>query len=71
MTWKGLLQRLDIGPGVFVLITEDGARLPLDGRVPADLTGRRVVVEGEAVEQMGIGMTGGGPTIRVKRVSPL
>lgn len=58
MTWTGKLSQLDIGAGVWVLDTDDGARIPLVGEVPAALSGRRVRVRGEEVEVMGFAMVG-------------
>lgn len=58
MTRTGILSRLDLGPGVWVLETDDGERIALYGEIPPALTGRRVKVQGREVEAMGIAMVG-------------
>lgn len=68
MTWTGTLARLDLGPGVWVLKTDDGEQIPLYGDVPGALAGQRVSVEGRATEGgAGIAMVGS-KGIRVRRV---
>lgn len=58
MTWTGRLVREDLGTGVWVLETDDGQRITLAGDVPAGLANKRVSVEGQKAEAMGIGMVG-------------
>ena len=58
MTLEGKLERKDLGTGVWVVATDDGRRFMLDGAVPEGLVGKRVVVDGDEVESMGIGMVG-------------
>jgi len=67
MKWTGVLVRVDLGPGLWVLQTDDGKEHKLDGRVPEGLADKRVVVEGRRSRALGIGMLGGG-TIEVKKV---
>lgn len=68
MNWTGTLSKLDLGPGVWVLETDDGERFPLYGDVPAKLSGQRVKVQGKQIEAMGIAMVGN-TAIEVKSVS--
>lgn len=65
--FQGTLQREDLGPGVFVLRTDDGQTLMLDGDVPAALVGQRVVVEGAKAKGFGFGMMGGA-TVQVSSI---
>lgn len=58
MTVEGKLERKDLGTGVWVVGTDDGRTFMLDGAVPEGLVGKRVRVDGDAVEAMGIGMVG-------------
>ena len=67
MSFTGRLRRLDLGPGVWSLETEDGCRFVLDGTVPADLEGARVHVDGPVAESMGFAMTGDA-VIQVSRI---
>lgn len=67
MTWNGTLERVDFGPGAWVLRTDSGERLALVGLVPAELAGRRVSVEGRTVEAMGFAMVGAS-SIEVARI---
>lgn len=61
-TFQGTLVKRDLGPGTWVLRTDDGDEHPLHGDIPADLAGERVSVEGQRLTgQMGIGMTGADP----------
>jgi hypothetical protein len=57
MTLRGRLEHRDLGTGVWVLHTSEG-KVALYGKVPRELDGKQVVVTGEAIEGMGIGMTG-------------
>lgn len=57
-SWIGTLSKLDLGPGVWVLETDDGERIALYGEVPSALSGQRVRVKGREVEAMGIAMVG-------------
>ena len=66
-TWHGTLERVDFGPGSWTLRTDGGERLALIGKVPKDLAGKRVAVEGKSVEAMGFAMVGTG-SIEVTRV---
>lgn len=65
MTLKGRLVRDDMGSGVWVLQTDDGRRIMLDGAVNPALNGAHVVVEGDTAGGMGFGMLGG-DVMRVK-----
>ncbi len=58
MTLEGKLERRDLGTGVWVVATDDGRRFMLDGSVPEGLVGKRVRVDGDEVESMGLGMVG-------------
>jgi len=57
MRYTGTLKRIDLGPGTWVLVTESGEH-PLDGEIPDDLDGQRVVVEGSKRASFGFGMVG-------------
>ena len=59
MTWIGVLQRVDVGPGAWRLVLGDGSTLGLYGAVPAELNEKRVVVRGQVLDGVGIGMVGG------------
>ncbi len=67
MTFTGKLKKEDLGSGVWVLETDSGERLMLDGTVPEGLEGKRVSVDGSKADAMGIGMTGGG-VVSVKAI---
>lgn len=67
MRWTGTLEREDLGPGLWVLVTTDGRRYQLDGDIPRKLEGQSVVVRGRAQGGMGIGMLGS-PTIAVQSI---
>lgn len=67
MTWRGKLEHVDLGAGAWVLVTDDGKRLALDGAVPPGLDGAVVEVEGAVSGGFGFLMTGD-PTVRVTRV---
>ena len=58
--FEGTLEFRDIGSGAWVLRTEDGEDLQLQGPIPEDLAGQEVVVEGRKVGLFGFAMTGGG-----------
>ena len=58
MIIEGKLERLDLGPGVWVVTTDQGSRFTLDGAVPEGLADKRVRIEGALSESMGIGMAG-------------
>jgi hypothetical protein len=60
MTLKGKLVREDLGAGVWVLETDDGRRVMLDGDVPVGLAGKRVEVDGKSTDSQGFGMVGDG-----------
>ena len=66
--WTGTLRYLDIGPGTWVLDTDEGETLQLSGSVPRHLAGRTVEVEGRPVNAFGFGMTSD-RSIEVRRVS--
>ncbi len=68
MIFKGKLRHEDLGPGAWVLETDDGERILLVGDVPSKLAGRSVSVQGREVEAMGFAMTGG-RTVEVNRIS--
>lgn len=67
MKVTGTIKREDLGPGVFLLVGDDGKTYALDGGDDKlRKAGQKVVVEGEiAKDAVGIGMTGN-PTLRVK-----
>jgi hypothetical protein len=54
----GMLRHRDLGPGLWVLVTDQGEELELEGRVPPELKDQRVVVEGSRRESWGWGMVG-------------
>jgi len=56
MKWTGKLAHHDLGTGAWVLTLSGGDRLALYGDVPRELDGKQVVVEGDEMEGMGIGM---------------
>ena len=71
MKVEGALERLDLGPGAWVLVATDGRRFALHAKprvVAAFRAGARVTIEGEAVESVGVGMTGD-PVLAVARVT--
>lgn len=68
MTLEGRLKFEDLGTGVWVVETDDGRRYMLDGDVPQGLSGKRVRVDGDAADAMGIGMAGDA-VISVKKVA--
>jgi len=55
MTLKGKLKFVDVGTGQWVLETSAG-KVSLYGDINSALDGRRVVVEGDEVDGMGMGM---------------
>ena len=65
--FTGVVERVDLGAGGYALVTEGGERYLLDGDVPDDLVGRKVVVEGRKAAAMGFLMTGD-PTLAVQRI---
>jgi hypothetical protein len=73
MTIEGKLERLDLGPGVWVITTDAGKRFTLDASVaslsvPEGLNGKRVKVAGDVLDGVGIGMVGdgsGGDTLSI------
>ena len=69
MTLKGTLNRHDMGAGGWILETDSGEKVRLYGNVDSNLTGQRVVVTGDKVDDaMGFGMIGGS-AVQVKSVS--
>ncbi len=68
MKWKGRLRHLDLGPGQWILETDDGQQVPLYGDVPEHLAGKRVRVSGDEVQAMGFAMTGGSTGIEVHKI---
>jgi hypothetical protein len=58
MNIEGVLTKLDLGPGVWVVRDDRGVEFTIDGNVPEGLDGKRVKVEGKAADVMGIGMVG-------------
>ncbi len=56
--FEGTLRFRDIGAGAWVLETENGEDLQLQGPVPEDLDGQEVVVEGRKVGVLGFAMLG-------------
>lgn len=70
MTLRGRVEREDLGPGVQVLVTEDGRRFTLRSDEPLP-EGKQVEVQGRVADDaVGIGMTGD-PVLEVERVRPL
>ncbi|MBT3222739.1 MAG: hypothetical protein HN348_26995 [Proteobacteria bacterium] len=68
MKFKGTLRHVDLGPGQWVLETDDGRKMPLYGDVPDNLAGKRVRVTGDEVQAMGFAMTGGSAGIEVHKI---
>lgn len=71
MTIEGRVEKDDLGPGAWTLVTDDGRRFALQARDADRLQdGQRVVVEGKVqADAVGIGMTGD-PALRVDRWTP-
>ncbi len=70
MTVRGRVEREDLGPGVQVLVTEDGRRYALRSDQPLP-EGKTVEVQGRVADDaVGIGMTGD-PVLEVERVRAL
>lgn len=69
MTLTGRVEEQDLGPGVLVLVTDDGRRFALRTDHPEALTpGQKVQIEGRVTQgSFGIGMTGD-PVLEVERV---
>jgi hypothetical protein len=65
--WTGTLRYVDVGPGTWVLDTEEGT-LQLSGSVPANLAGTMVEVEGRPINAFGFGMVSD-RSIEVRRVA--
>lgn len=57
-TVTGQLSRVDLGGGVWSLLSDSGRRFTLIGDVPEELTGQQVEVQGVEEHGMGFGMTG-------------
>ena len=57
MKYTGTLKRIDLGAGTWVLVTADGEH-PLDGEIPEDMDGQKVVVEVSKKASFGFGMLG-------------
>jgi len=68
MTLKGTLNRHDMGAGGWILETDSGEKVALYGNVDGNLSGQRVVVDGDKVDAMGFGMVGSS-AVQVKKVS--
>jgi hypothetical protein len=71
MKIAGTLERLDLGPGAWVLVAADGRRFALHARpkvAAAFRAGARVTIEGEPADAVGVGMTGD-PVIAVAKVT--
>ncbi|MBA2321035.1 MAG: hypothetical protein H0V89_07760 [Deltaproteobacteria bacterium] len=66
-SFEGVLRRVDLGAGAWVLEGSDGRWL-LSGAVPAALEGRRVRVTGRVTEGFGFAMTGD-PTVEVGSIA--
>lgn len=65
-TFRGVLERVDLGPGGWQLRQDDGSTVDLYGDVPKGLAGRRVVVRGSKADA---GMLmGGGQAVEVSSV---
>ena len=58
MTWIGTLEYRDVGTGGWALAADSGETIGLVGEVPRRLNGRRVQVEGEVIDAMGVAMVG-------------
>jgi hypothetical protein len=63
--WSGRLEHRDLEGGVWMLHAR-GETFTLRGKVPADLDGKQVEVEGEADDGFGFDMAG--PAIAVRTV---
>ncbi|MFT5683770.1 MAG: hypothetical protein ACI8RZ_004702 [Myxococcota bacterium] len=67
--FKGKLEFEDIGAGAWVLVTADGDRYTLQGKVPTGLSGKQVTVKGKKTGgAFGFSMLGGS-AIEVAEVS--
>ena len=58
MKWTGRLEFRDLGPGVWVLNTDDGKELTLHGDIARTLDGAKVEVRGRHAGGFGFAMTG-------------
>lgn len=65
--WTGTLRYVDVGPGTWVLDTEEGT-LQLSGAVPSNLNGSQVDVEGRPINALGFGMVSD-RSIEVRRIA--
>jgi hypothetical protein len=65
--FTGVVEKVDLGAGGYALVTDGGERLLLNGDVPDELVGRKVVVRGSKAAAMGFLMTGDA-TLTVKRI---
>lgn len=65
----GQLKRAPLGPGAWVLATDDGQQWHLVGDVPPEHEGRRVRAEGTPEEGV-MGFAMAGPVLRVHRLQP-
>ena len=67
--WHGTLRRVDLGPGTWVLESQDGTQYTLHGDIPASLCDKKVQVEGTPSTGFGFGMAG--EAIAVKTIKGL
>ena len=58
MTFSGIARRMDIGTGIWVLESRS-EKVTLYGTIPLELEGKRVVVDGKYIANLGLGMLGG------------
>jgi hypothetical protein len=72
VTLTGRVEKQDLGPGVYTLVTDDGRRFALKTDDPRALReGQKVQIEGHVAESgVGIGMTGDF-VIEVEKVKPV
>ncbi len=68
MKLTGVLTRQFFGGPVWVLEADGGAQYQLKGKVPEDLEGQRVQVEGQPAEQ-GFGFSMVGEVLEVQRIA--
>lgn len=68
-SWDGVLRRVDVGLGAWVLELDSGERIGLYGDIPPQLLGQRVRIYGARDVEVGIGMVGQGLAVSVSEVS--
>ena len=66
--WRGTLRRVDLGPGTWVLESDDGKKYTLYGDIPNRLLDKMVQIEGQTSTGFGFGMAG--EAIEVQAIKP-